>query len=235
MSCKRKSVPIGIMWWWSPLPETNLSIAITWPDEFTENLNTVYTAELTFTGIIGSPTTVLTVTLPAWITYVSSSDGWTHNAGVITWTLWDIPASAKNITFTVTSETVWTWYEITGGLTSWYVNNGTTTANKFVDVIEWWQPIEWRVNWIPSDQNITEITKLEGFHQEFVDFLPIFTFDPEYISGDIRKIGTTTWTPTWNFFWEIQWTADSPFGNFEATRSIDESTTVVTLNVFLFW
>lgn len=125
-----------LVWVWKKgawNPKTNLSLSITGANSFVEWANTQYTASLVLTWFIGSPTTVLTVTLPAWITYLSSSDSWSESSWVITWTLWDLMAN-KSVTFTVTSEDPAAWYEITWAVVSDFGNIWTATASKDIEV-----------------------------------------------------------------------------------------------------
>lgn len=188
-SCKNKCVPIGIMW---AAPETNLSLSITGADSFVEGANTQYTASLTLSWVIGSPSTVLQVTLPTWITYVSSSDSGSEDDGVITWTLWDLIAN-KSVTFTINSDTPAPEYTVTGQVVSDFGNLWTTTASKDIEVesgVSWIEIIlhltDW--NWFTWDETDWPTTSPSVFTVWWGDVLPNFTADAVYISPMTRRI-----------------------------------------------
>lgn len=169
-------------------PQTNLSISLTWADDFAEGNNSVYTISWTLTWVIGSPNTVLTATLPAGITFVSASDGGTEDAGVITWTLWDIMANGSR-TFIVTSSTQDT-YELLAHIEWDYANLGTADASKEVEVTEAWSWVEVRLDWTVLwwnnmlwPDNIISLT-----WSVYWDLLLNFTQDIAWISGSLRRI-----------------------------------------------
>lgn len=183
--CKKNWIKIGFPW---SQTNTNLSLSITGADSFVEWANTQYTASLVLSWVIGSPSTVLTVTLPTWITYVSSSDSGSESAWVITWTLWSLMAN-KSVTFTITSDTPATWYDLDGVVTSDFANLWTATATKEVEVEEagWW--IEVRITCALFNSGAAP-TEISAFSRWATNLLTSFTEDIVFISWYTYKVWT---------------------------------------------
>lgn len=167
-----------LVWVWKKPtpPQTNLSISITGADSFVEWVNTQYTIALDLTGYIGSPDTVVTATLPTWITYVSSSDSGSKSGWVVTWNLGTIMVD-KNLTLTINSDTPATWYDIDVAVTSSIWNVATATATKEIEVEA---PPAWDI----------EIRVTGAFNMNASDFLTI----------DVLKVWGISWTSViWSF------------------------------------
>lgn len=196
-------------------PETNLSLSITGVDDFAEWNNTEYTASLTLSWVIGSPNTVLTVTLPAWITYVSSSDSGSESGWVITWTLGDLIAN-KSVTFTINSDTPAPVYTVTGQVVSDFGNLWTATASKDIEVTE---PvsvgieIRWFIDWV-WEFDVWEIWAILSVTLDGGNVASSFTYDKLFLStGNFRlwylDWGVTSWTLVIRmiFYWDPRiWT-----------------------------
>lgn len=172
--CKKNWIKIGFPW---SQTNTNLSLSITGADSFVEGANTQYTASLVLSWVIGSPNTVLTVTLPAWITYVSSSDSGSESSGVITWTLGDLMAN-KSVTFTITSATPAPEYTVTGQVISDFGNLWTATASKEIEVEE--APSSIEIRFIDTlgllAEQITSVDVLKKWWISWTSLLWSFTF-----------------------------------------------------------
>lgn len=182
-------------------PETNLSISLTWADDFSEGNNTVYTISWTLTWVIWSPNTVLTATLPAWITYVSSSGGGSESGGVITWTLGDIIANGSR-TFTITSSTQDT-YELLAHIEGDYTNLGTADASKEIEVTEASLWIEVRLKssrfsdiWFPSYSEVAPVLFEIPMENNLLPWLTI-DFQTWITSDELRLWYYNGTIPTW--------------------------------------
>lgn len=82
---------------------TDLRIVLSGLSEWSANANITQTVTLTNLWLSRSENTVIKVTLPAWLTFVSSPNG-VHSGGVITWTRGTVK-DAFTDTFVVTSDT----------------------------------------------------------------------------------------------------------------------------------
>lgn len=246
--CKPNWIAIGFKW--KPV-NTNLSLSITGADSFVEGANTQYTASLVLSWVIGSPDTVLTVTLPAWITYVSSSDSGSESGWVITWTLGNLMAN-KNVTFTITSSTPAPVYELTGIVTSDFGNLGTTTASKDIEVEETGWSVEVRVsapdntwttgfagwdntNWPTS---VTLLRRDSSWMPPswWTSLLTWFTFNPVYISGTTWRVWYVTLSDLSNGNLEIAWASDVwNWWKLQTSYDWSSSPITITLDTSLSW
>lgn len=186
--------------------ETDMSIAITWPDELDEGEQWVYTVTITQTGVIGAEDVEVTATLPAWVDYVSSTGGGSESSWVITWTVGDV-RDWRTATFTVESATADT-YELDVAFTTSTVNVWTPTSDSIeVEVVEppaW--SIEVRVNaeWWDSmfwPENVWTFTlSVNG------NILPLFTLDIAYVSWTTRRLWYYNWTLVAQDVVNLNWT-----------------------------
>lgn len=143
---------LWVTWTYNPIV-TNLSVSITWDSEMTEDTNTIYNMVLTMSWTIWAENVAVVVTLPTNIDYVSSVD-WVNSWQSITWTIWDL---VWNYTrqFTISSNDIAAWYNITAVLTTDTNNEWTETWSKTIDVVSWgWWPIIWCPD--PDASNYTE-------------------------------------------------------------------------------
>lgn len=184
-----------------PKIQTNLSIALSWPDDFNENANAQYTVTLSLTGVIWSPNTVATVTLPAGVSFVSATWGGTHDSWVITWSLWDLMAGTA-VNFTITSDTP-DEYELLANVASDFANIGTASDSKEIEVEAWWPTgIELRASWLWF--NPTAILWVNSLSLNWVSVLSSFTLDVADLWWWVRRLGyLDTWVWTWDLEIEI--------------------------------
>jgi len=184
----------------APPIQTNLSISITGADSFVEGAATAYTISLDLTGYIGSPDTVVTATLPAWITYVSSSDSGSFSSWLVTWTLGTLMAD-KNLTLTITSETPDT-YEVDVEVTSSIGNTGTASDSKEIEVQESVGWVEVRIT-CALFNSWSWPTDIPVFTRWATDLLTSFTEDIVFINWNTYKVWTlsSVWW-TW-YTWAI--------------------------------